>query len=1084
MYQIVVWVALLLAAPLQAVTNYSCDFENQADRERWTLNPTANSNLYNQLQNKFYIGEPGNNGKGGGHGLYISDDNGANGHYTNSASWIVACDTVVLDHLTSGDYIISFDYCAMGNTISKNTDGSADGIYLLWAPADVKIFSNPGFSGIPSAYSDYIICLQPKALTDYIGRTQTWKQCEAVIPNQSCDGTPHVLAFVWANGNLMAQQPGAKIDNIAIMDTRPCDSPDNLELSIQGTTSTVSWTGNAFTYEVSAYSYTENTWYGPKYVTGTSASFTGLPMGQTDFVVRAKCEEDLYSLKSSLTKLIYYPDQMCVDYLDLEKAKCYTGTGFNSSDNFHNYTLGQPVDLGPLDERSRHTVHFDQMEYDIHTNGELKTVPDGELASVRLGNWLHGNETERIEYSFDVDTIDYPVLLLKYAPVFEADKSHTDDVQTRFKLDILIGGETIGQCGQADFNVNAAYTKQGTLKDGAEEQGWHLTPSANAHLASYDVVWKDWTTVGVNLKKKKYQNQKLTIRLTTFDCAQTAHCGYAYFTLNCSDGKFKGMKCGEINPVFEAPDGFVYRWAYASSEKYRVDGKMPEEYVLGHDQIFEAGPQDDSLYVVDCMFVQDSSCFFSLYASTLATNPIAAMKEPQIIKNCAEEKYIVKLDASPSWVQEIDHVKADTLVSKIYRIDHYEWSVEEDPNLWSDEITPSFEFPSKGGDYHINLRTTCGTCDSTIQYFLHLDSLGPTYDTLTLTLCDEIRRNGYVWAEKPDTVYKDYGMDSVVLFSETTSCDSIIYLNLTAPVREYVDTLVLPKNLPFLFRDRSYSVTMIDTVPVSATNCDTTWILNFEVYEALQAYMPDSVYFLCEDDNMLSIVYAITHGRSLRYSYAFSDGALPSITPVSEIQKKGQETLNIPFNPMPQANVYYGTLLLEDSIPDCNVTLPFTLTVNYASSVITQRWNDVLAIRNTDFNGGYTFDSVQWYMGETPIEGATEFNYYAGDGNTLRFNEPYRALLYRSDGVQLFTCPFMPTQLDKSVVNDMPTLVPLGAPLHIQGKGTARWMDILGRTEHSETYDNSTITTPASAGYYLLLLQGDEKRSTHSILCR
>ena len=1082
--------ALLVAAPVRAIQNYSCDFETAESRARWKINPTANQTTYDNLTNKWYIGAPGNNGKGGMYGLYVSDDGGQNSHYTNKACWVFAYDTVSLDKLTSGDYTICFDYCGMGNIASN-----FDGIYLLWIPMtdpdtgdSIKVYSIATSSGkIPSTYENYVISLQPNAMIDYVNGSQTWKQCEATIPNKKCDGKPHYLAFVWANGSSMTQEPGGKIDNIAIMDTRPCDAPTNLKLSIQGSTTTLTWAGTTASYEVAAYSYEKDEWYGPKIVTGTSTSFSNLPIGQTDFIVRAVCAEDLYSLKASISRLIYYPDQMCVDYLNLETAKCYTGTGFSSSNNFNNYILGPAVDDGPAQGSSRHTIHFDKMERDVHTEGLLPTIPDGELASVRLGNWEGGNQTERIEYSFNVDTIDYSVLLLKYAPVFENGSGHGDDIQSRFKLDIRIGNNSIGECGQADFNVNSAYANGG-LKPGAAEQGWHLTPAAKANLRSADVVWKEWTTVGVNLRDPEYQGKKLTVRLTTFDCAQTAHAGYAYFTLSCSDGKLKGMKCGAINPVFEAPDGFVYRWAYAYNERYRrADGSLPEEYVLGHDQIYEAGMKDDSLYVVDCMFVQDSSCFFSLYASTLATNPVSVMKKPRILKNCRQGTYKVQFDASPSWVQEIDHVKDDTIVSRIHRIDHYEWNVEGIKNGWSDEVKPMFDFPVEGGDFLVSLRTTCGICDSTIYYHLHLDSLGATRDTVTVALCDDVRKGaGYVWSERPDTVYHTYGIDSVMLYSETTSCDSIIYLNLVEPVRILdLDTLVLPENLPFEYRGRSYTYTTIDTVPISDTNCDTTYILHFEVYESLLANMPEPTYTFCEDGTpLLELIYEITRGRSLRYSYSFEDDTLPSIGPKKELQRKGSYKIPIPLGTMPYPNIYKGSVLLEDSLPKFNVTLPFRMVVQYASSIIAQRWNDVLAIRNEDYNGGYTFTDVQWYRNGQPIDGATDFNYYAGDNSQLLFDgSEYKALLTRNDGVQLFCCAFVPTEVPAEIIN-MPSLVPLGSAINVPAAGKAVWYDLTGRTYSAQPFDNSAIYAPATAGYYLLELRTTTQRSIHPVMVK
>ena len=1061
---------MMMALPMQALQNYYCDFETQAMRDRWTLNPTANQTIYNNLTNKWYIGEPGNNDKTGQYGLYISDDNGASAHYTNAECWVVAYDTVTLDHLsTNDDYILSFDYCGMGNVGSE-----MDGIYVLWVPVGVvNVNSIATFASIPKAYQDYIIQLQPKAMIDYLGGAQTWKQCLATISNARCDGQPHILAFVWANTSLQAQQPGGMIDNIAILDTRPCDAPDNVKLTIQGTTSVVSWTGTASEYEVTAYSYEEDTWYGPKTATGNSTTFTNLPIGQTDFIVRAKCQEDLYSLKTSISKLVYYPDQMCVDYLNLDNATCYTAKMPSSADTrtFNTFTKTSPVDDGPSSIASQHTIHFDKQEFEPRTGFLAHTIPDGELASVRLGNWDKNNGAERIEFSFDVDTINYPVLLLKYMPILEA-PNHDPEDNPRFRMDILIGNKTIGECGQADFSCDQVYDKSTKkLVPGAAEQGWHITPGAIAQANGADVVWKEWTTVGVNLKDPNYQGKKLMARLTTLDCTQSGHGGYAYFTLGCSDGKLKGMKCGQINPVFEAPDGFVYRWAYKSSEQYRdADGKIPEQYVLGHDQIYVAGEQDDSVYVVDCMFVQDSACFFSLYASTLATNPIAMMNEPQIIKNCRDGIYQVKFDASPSWVQEIDHVKDDTLVSRIYHIDRYEWNVDGLAGGWSDEVSPTFNFPTSGGDYTVRLTTTCGTCDSTIYYQLHLDSLGPTYETREVYLCDDVRKVGYVWNEKPDTLYKDYGLDSVILYSEITSCDSVIYLNLLEPTRVYADTMVLPESLPFIYRGREYTQTMIDTIPNDA--CDTTWVLNFEVYESVQVDMPTE-YVLCEHDPLLTLVYDVTRGRSLRYSYKFDDPAMPSISPVAEVQKKGHYELPIALDPNLMPNIYKGSILFEDSLPKFNLTVPFTLTMQYASSVIAQRWNDVLAIKNSDYNGGYTFDSIQWYINGQPIMGANDYVYYVGEGKQLQMGAEYQAYLRRPDGVMVFTCAFIPEPV-AAEITDMPSLVDLNAPMLVHGRGTAYWYDMLGRRHHSESYNDSYVTAPGTTGYYLLVLMPED----------
>ncbi len=1098
----IIFVALLaFAAPTQAVTKYTCDFESQADRDRWVLNP-ASDGVKPKLVNKWYIGAPGNNSRMGQNGLFISDDAGQTAHYTNAQSeWVYAYDTLTLDPLATGDYTLYFDYSVMANIASK-----FDGLYLIWAPVvkpngdTLRLMSIANGGAIPSTVSKYIVPLQPGAQIDYLNGTPTWRQHSVILPKEDCDGTPHYLVFVWTNGSSLAQPPAARIDNILITDAPPCTPPTNLKVDPQGSTINLSWSGNAAEYEVSAYSNDGNQWWGPRIVTTTSVQVTGLPIGEADFIVRAKCDDDFYSLKTIVSKLIYYPDELCVDYLNLDNAKCYINNSSPSrSDNFEDFLEVAPVDKGSASKASRHTIHFDRQELEPRTGNLAKTVPDGELASVRLGNWDTGDEAERIEFTIKVDTINYPVMLLKYMPILEA-PGHEDYENPRFKLEMLMGEESI-TCGEADFNANDVMNGT-TLKPSAIAQGWHLTPSAVAQTSD-DVIWKEWTTVGINLRDKRYQGQNLTVRLTTHDCTFSVHSGYAYFTLGCSDGKFKDMKCGQVNPDFKAPDGFRYRWALASSERFRnkITGGIPEQYVVGRDQVFNAGWHDDNLYMVDCMFVQDSTCYFTLYASALATNPISVMKKPQIYMNCRDSIYRVTFDGSDSWVQEINHVTGDTIVSESKHIERYEWVVEGLPNAFSDEPVATFDFPMEGGDYDVTLRTTCGTCDSVLHYHLHLFPLGATRETQTYTLCDADRKGeGFHWKERSDTTYATYGIvDSVFLFSETTSCDSIIYLELVEPNRVFEDTLLLPEYLPFTYHDKVYPVgttSLVDTVP-DKNDCSKTWVLNLEIYESLLVE-PAKAYTLCEGADTLLFVYDITRGRSQSFVSVWN-GEKPD-TLVNIEQKTGHYEIPLALDPTLEPGLYKGTLLFEDLKPEFSDTVPFELSLRYSPEIITQRWNDVLAIRNDstikanlgDHGYNYDFIGVQWYVSGQPIEGATEFNYYTGVGNELLFGKDYTALLTRKDGTQIFTCAFVPVSVPEAA---MPypqltnTVVSPSAPIRLSGKGTAYWYDVLGRSRTSETYDNSDIAAPAAVGFYLLVLQPDDTSesanlTTHRVLVR
>jgi len=215
--QVILLAALTLSMPVQAVRRYSCNFEDSIARSRWTLNPAANQQILSQITNKWYIGEPGNNDRNGHNGLYISADGGVTANYQNKGCWVFAYDTIALD-VINGDYLLTFDYCVMANVASN-----FDGLYALWIPVtnengdSIKVNSIATSAGVvPARYTDYVIRLQPSANMDYLGGTVTWRECAVKIKGSECDGTPHYLAFAWANGSNQAQQPAAMIDNILI----------------------------------------------------------------------------------------------------------------------------------------------------------------------------------------------------------------------------------------------------------------------------------------------------------------------------------------------------------------------------------------------------------------------------------------------------------------------------------------------------------------------------------------------------------------------------------------------------------------------------------------------------------------------------------------------------------------------------------------------------------------------------------------------------------------------------------------------------------------------------------------------------
>ena len=176
---------------------------------------------------------------------------------------------------------------------------------------------------------------------------------------------------------------------------------------------------------------------------------------------------------------------------------------------------------------------------DANTGGLLSVIPPGENASIKLGNDLSGSEYESITFYYKVDTTQSDLLILRYAAVLE-NPSHYEQQQPKFTFEIL---DSSGAPINSDC-YSATYVASTSL-------GW------NAIGSSSNILWKDWTTIGADLSG--VHGQVVSIRLTTYDCSQGAHFGYAYFTLGCHQRQIQAIHCLDTS-YYSAPDGFTYQW--------------------------------------------------------------------------------------------------------------------------------------------------------------------------------------------------------------------------------------------------------------------------------------------------------------------------------------------------------------------------------------------------------------------------------------------------------------------------------------------------------------------------------------------
>ncbi|HPE40657.1 MAG TPA: hypothetical protein PLI77_06165 [Bacteroidales bacterium] len=202
---------------------------------------------------------------------------------------------------------------------------------------------------------------------------------------------------------------------------------------------------------------------------------------------------------------------------------------------------------------NRHTL-ITQQGTDPNTGFLLPFLPAGENAVIRLGNSQVGAEAEAVTYRFTVNP-DFSLLELKFAVVFQ-DPGHIQVAQPRFVVKVINAmGQLLEQCTEYDVSASGN------------------VPGFNSYTGSgLPVRWRPWTSVGIDLSQ--YIGQEIRVQFITYDCSQSGHYGYAYYTAHCVDNQLELTACDGDSVTLSAPTGFSsYSWsngATTPSTTYQV----------------------------------------------------------------------------------------------------------------------------------------------------------------------------------------------------------------------------------------------------------------------------------------------------------------------------------------------------------------------------------------------------------------------------------------------------------------------------------------------------------------------------------
>jgi PKD repeat protein len=168
-------------------------------------------------------------------------------------------------------------------------------------------------------------------------------------------------------------------------------------------------------------------------------------------------------------------------------------------------------------------------------------------------------QIDYLDYTFSI-TPSNSLLIFKYAVVLQNPSkfglAHTKTIRPRFVINIKdsFGNLIDPICGTKEDFADSTIIG---YKNCSESDALKLGGINGGDSGDY--VYREWTTVGVDLRKFIVQN--ITLGFETWDCGHGGHFGYAYVMAKCDSLGIKSCDCSDNGAVkLTAPDGFAYKW--------------------------------------------------------------------------------------------------------------------------------------------------------------------------------------------------------------------------------------------------------------------------------------------------------------------------------------------------------------------------------------------------------------------------------------------------------------------------------------------------------------------------------------------
>lgn len=976
--------------------------------------------------------------------LVISNDGGLSVDYDDKQNTAVAYREFLLP---PGTYDLSIAWRVEG-------DDDKDCMYVSWAPATTKIQSSvAGMDGLVLTFAKEL----GKNGERYLSGQKEWHVSLSQVAVLGSGQTPQLyrLYLVWDNDEKASAGSAACVDFIQIVESE-CLKPEGLTFDYGNSALDVSWdVGTASKYEVMWRKFGDKNMTDNGVTTGTHSQIRDIPEGLYDVFVRSICDDDTSIWVCRNNIFCYDPSLHCIDYLDLTGPDVVCTWGDFQNPRKHI----EIIDDGPDARTSIHTRMTVQGETDPRTGGQLKTIPDGALASIRLSNWTEETSPSgSISYEYEVKP-DAAMLLLRYAAVLQYQAEHPSKDQTRILIRVYDeDGDLVSPCTEADFNAADV--------SGGNTRGWKTyDPEVDGSFEDDGIIyrscpikWLDWSApLGVNLSSQV--GKKVRIEIILYACVANFHFAYTYFTLDCASGALEGYSCGEQeNYSAKAPDGFAYEW-------YRLDD--PDKTVICRDRELSVPAQQADTFVCDVIYKEKSDCRFPLYAYLVPRLPVAKFTPEHKPRNC--ENWLL--------LRNSGGVMSDGALTDA-KFDYIEWTVTDlstgKATVITDSLSPELRFPDRGDTISVRLLTKLSHCDSVmeIERFV-VPPIGKTDTTVVREVCSL----PYIFDNKQ---YDTPGIYPVEYVNDA-GCRSVLTLDLR--YEERVDTTIydtICMGDTCLFGERKFTTSSpaegyLRTID-SSKGCDSVITLHLTVIDAVVAEFGQSD-DVCADSSYFDIPCTFSSGEAGAYSLRFDSKALDAgfVDVDSALLTDGYLRIALPeITTRPDrysADVLFHTSRCGD------YSVPLQFTVNYpVAGIMEQKWNDAIALLNREHNyGQFEYSHYQWYRNGVAIPGADRSYLYIGEDFVE--TDEYRVELTRAGEQEaIMSCALSPVkrvgEAPHIAVRTLQNVRALAVEPLPAVRGVARWYTPAGLLVKESVVlpEDGLIDMPSTRGIYVLNL--------------